>query len=116
VATLREKANGDWVLEEGTLVVTRVAGQSELQILADDAAGRRWDFTLGAGVADSSLERLIGQKVVQVVAVAAGTLRLRFSDGTELSVSPHDDAEAWEIRCDEDPLLVGAPGGGVFAL
>jgi hypothetical protein len=116
VATLREKANGDWVIEEGTLVVTSVAGESELQILADDAEGRHWDFTLGGGVTDSSLERLIGQKIVQVVAVAAGTLRLQFSDGTKLSASPYDDAEPWEIRCDEDPLLVGAPGGGVFAL
>ena len=89
---------------------------TELQVLADDAKGQRWDFTLGDEPTKSSLEHVIGQEVVQVTALAAGELRLQFSDGTEVSVSPRDDAEAWEIRCDENPLLVAGTGGGLFGL
>jgi hypothetical protein len=54
----------------------------------------------------------MGQEVVQVVALAAGELRLEFSDGTVLTKSPHPMFEAWEIRCDQDPVLWAAPGGG----
>jgi hypothetical protein len=115
VANLR-KVNGDWALEEDTLVVMSVEDEPEVRILANDAEGRRWEFTLGDGATKSSLQNLIGQKVLKVVALAAGELRLQFGDGTDLSVSPRDDVEAWEIRCGGESVLIGAPtGGGVIA-
>ena len=104
--------------------VRRIEELSELQVLATDAEGRRWDFTLGTDAegrccdfpTEPRLKKLVGEKVANVVASAAGELRLEFSDGTVLRGSPHPDAEGWEIRCDEDPILVGSPGGGVFGL
>jgi Family of unknown function (DUF6188) len=114
VANLR-KANGDWALEDDTLVVMSVEDEPELRILANDAEGRRWEFALGDGVTRSSLQALIGQDVSEVVAVSTGELRLEFGDGTVLNVSPRNDVEAWEIRRDGESVLIGAPtGGGVI--
>jgi hypothetical protein len=128
VANLTESDDGDWTLDAQLSVthveVSEIEQTSELQVLATDAEGRRWDFTLGTDAegrrwdfpTEPRLKKLVGEKVSNVVASAAGELRLEFSDGTVLRGSPLSDSEAWEIRCDEDPILVGAPGGGVFAL
>jgi hypothetical protein len=121
VAHLLERPEGDWVLEQGTLVVTSAekrtfGGGSDFQILATDAQGRRWEFRIGAGGIAGSREDLMGLEVVQVVALPAGELRLEFSDGTALTQSPHPRFEAWEVRCDEDPLLICAPGGGLIVV
>jgi Family of unknown function (DUF6188) len=115
VANLR-KANGDWMIDEDTLVVTGVSREPELQIVANDSQGRRWNFLLGDGTTEASPQDLVGQRISKVVALAAGELRLEFSEGTVASVGPRDDVEAWEIRCDEESVLIGAPtGGGVIA-
>ena len=114
VAGLR-KANGDWTLDAERLVVTCVKREPELHVLATDARGRAWDFMLG-NRATAGEPNLVGEKVSDVVASAAGELRLEFGDGTALNVSPLDDAEAWEIRCEGESVLLGAPtGGGVIA-
>jgi hypothetical protein len=93
-----------------------VEDEPALRILANDTEGRRWEFTLGDGATKSSLQDLIGQNVLKVVALAAGELRLQFGDGTDLSVSPRANVEAWEIRCDGESVLIGAPTGGVSSL
>jgi hypothetical protein len=122
VANLTE-INGDWTLEGGVLVVTRVeehldpGSDPELQILATDAEGGGWDLTFGVGATRPSLQRLVGESLSKLVALATGELRLEFSDGTVLRVSPRGRAEAWEIRRDGVPILIGAPtGGGVVVL
>jgi Family of unknown function (DUF6188) len=116
VADITE-VNGDWMLEGADLVVTSAQEQPELQIFATDPKGRSWDLTLGTDTTGFSLQNLVGERVTKLVARAAGELRLEFSDGTVLSVSPRDDAEAWEIRREGDPVLIGAPtGGGVIVL
>lgn len=98
------------------LVVTRVEREPELQVLATDAKGRAWVFMLGDRAKEAGQPNLVGEKVSDVVASAAGELRLEFSNGTTLGVSPLDDAEAWEIRWDGESVLIGAPaGGGVIA-
>jgi Family of unknown function (DUF6188) len=110
-----KQVNGDWMLEAGELLVTSAQEEPERQIFATDAKGRSWDLTLGTDTTGSSLQKLVGERITKVVALAAGELRLEFSDGTVLTVVPRDDAEAWEIRRNDDPVLIGAPtGGGVI--
>jgi hypothetical protein len=128
VANLTGSDDGDWTVDAQQAVthveVIQIEQESELQVLATDDDGRRWDVTLGTDAegrrwhfpTEPRLKKLVGEKLSNVVASTAGELRLEFSDGTVLRQSPLPRVEAWEIRCDEEPVLIGAPGGGVIVL
>ena len=97
--TSLKESSGDWTLDAELLVVNQVEQEPEPQVLATDAIGRRWDLHArhrrdGAKAEELLGEELLGQTISDVFALTARELRMRFSDGTALSVSPRGDAEA----------------------
>jgi hypothetical protein len=56
---------------------------------------------------------LFGAKVLSSVVFKTGGLRLVFDTGSHLSVEPHPQYEAWNVRGQGRLVLVCQPGGGV---
>lgn len=55
---------------------------------------------------------LVGRKVLQAQATVEGSLQIRFSDGTQLTV-PSYRYEAWQLEGSNGELFVSVAGGGI---
>jgi hypothetical protein len=57
--------------------------------------------------------KLFNAKVDAVAIRRTGELAVQFADGHRLDVCPNDQYEAWQIACENEFLIVCAPGGSV---
>jgi hypothetical protein len=60
-----------------------------------------------------ALTTLLGllHQTVEAAVASDGELTLRFTDGTVLTVPPHGQYEAWQLRDEAGLLVVCMPGG-----
>lgn len=54
---------------------------------------------------------LLGQVMSSAFAAADGALECNFEDGTQVSVRPDPDFEAWQVSLEGGAMVVSMPGG-----
>ncbi|MEY7972058.1 DUF6188 family protein [Saccharomonospora xinjiangensis] len=100
----------------GYTVTIRFAGGRELDIESDlllARPDRRVELSPGVEVSEGAemLSELISLTVTSAMTEESGELRLKFEEGTMLSIEPDEEFESWTYVAPDGLKIVCMPGG-----